>query len=124
MNHKVECNFQYLPFKNQTLTTCSGRTSETPQFQETCFPKEAGRSCRQAKPSRQLQSVVNDHVAVLVFDPEPPGRVAGLLPAVGVNRLHRAVGILPLLVLAGVDLLLARVEVNLLGAVPEERRAE
>lgn len=77
-----------------------------------------------AKPSWLLQSVVHDHIAVLVFDPEPPGRVACLLPAVGVDGLHRAVRILPLLVLAGVDLLLARVEVNLLGAVPEERRVE
>lgn len=77
-----------------------------------------------AKPSWQLQSVVHDHVAVLVFDPEPPGRVAGLLPAVSVDRLHCAVGILPLLVLDGVDLLLARVKVNLLGAVPEETRVD
>lgn len=73
-----------------------------------------------AKPSRQRQLVVCDHVAVLVFDPEPPGGVAGLLPAVGVDGLHRAVGILPLLVLGCVDLLLAGVEVDLLGAVPEE----
>lgn len=73
-----------------------------------------------AKPSRQLHLVVHDHVAVLVFDSEPPGRVAGLLPAVGIDRLHRAVWILPLLVLSGVDLLLASVEVDLLVSVPEE----
>lgn len=72
------------------------------------------------KPSRQWQLVVHDHISVLVFDPEPPSWVTCLLPAVGVDCFHRAVWILPLLVLSGVDLLLASVEVDLLGAVPAE----
>lgn len=66
-----------------------------------------------------LRPVVQEDVAIFVFDPEPSGGVAGLLPAVGVDRLHGAVRILPPLVVGRVDLLLARVEMDLLGAVPE-----
>ena len=71
-----------------------------------------------------LRPVVEDHVAVLVFDAEPSVGVARLLPAVAVHRLHRAVGVLPPLVVGRVDLLLARVEVDLLGAVPERSSSE
>lgn len=66
-----------------------------------------------------LRPVVHDDVAIFVFDPEPSGGVAGFLPAVSVDRLHGAVWILPPLVVSRVDLPLACVEKDLLGAVPE-----
>lgn len=65
-----------------------------------------------------LRSVVHDDVAIFVFDPETSVGVARLLLAVGVDRLHGAVWILPPLVVGRVDLLLACVEKDLLGAVP------
>lgn len=65
-----------------------------------------------------LRSAVHHHVAVFVFDSEAPGGVARLLPAVVVHSLDGAVGVLPPLVVGRVDLPLARVEVDLLGAVP------
>lgn len=65
-----------------------------------------------------LHSAVHHDVAVLVFDSETSGRVAGFLPAVVVHGLHGAVGVLPPLVVSGVDLPLPRVEVDLLGTVP------
>lgn len=61
---------------------------------------------------------VHHHVAVFVFDSETSGRVARFLPAVVVHGLHCAIGVLPPLVVGGVDLLLACVEVDLLGTVP------
>lgn len=66
-----------------------------------------------------LHPVVHDDVAVSVFDPEPPRWVVGFLPAVTVDGLHRAVWILPLLVVSCVDLPLACVEKDFLRAVPE-----
>lgn len=61
---------------------------------------------------------VHHNVAVFVFDSETSGRVARFLPAVVVHGLHCAIGVLPPLVVGGVDLLLACVEVDLLGTVP------
>ncbi len=69
-----------------------------------------------------LRLGVQDDVAIFVFDPEPAGGVAGFLPAVGVDRLHGAVWILPPLIVGRVDLLLACVEMDFLGAVPERER--
>jgi len=69
------------------------------------------------------QLIVGQHVAVLVLDAEPTCGVPGLLAAVAVHRLHRAVGVLPPLVVGRVHLLLACVELDLLGAVPTERGA-
>lgn len=65
-----------------------------------------------------LHSAVHHHVAVFVFDSEASGGVARFLPAVVVHGLDGAVGVLPPLVVGRVDLPLARVEVDLLGAVP------
>lgn len=67
---------------------------------------------------RKLYPVVQDDVSVFVLDPKPPCWVASFLPAVGVNGLHCAVWILPPLVFSSVYFLLARVEVDLFGAVP------
>lgn len=65
-----------------------------------------------------LHSAVYHNVAVFVFDSETSGRVARFLPAIVVHGLHSTIGVLPPLVVCSVDLLLARVEVDLLGAVP------
>lgn len=65
-----------------------------------------------------LHPAVHHHVAVFVFDSETSGGVARFLPAVVVHGLDGAVGVLPPLVVGRVDLPLARVEVDLLGAVP------
>lgn len=64
------------------------------------------------------RSAVHHNVAVLVFDSETSSRVARFLPAVVVHGLHSPVGVLPPLVVGSVDLPLAGVEVDLLGAVP------
>lgn len=66
-----------------------------------------------------LHPVVHDDVAIFVFDPEPSGGVARFLPAVSVDCLHGTVWILPPLVVSRVNLFLACVEMDLLGAVPE-----
>lgn len=63
-------------------------------------------------------SAVHHHVAIFVFDPDTSGGVVSFLSAVVVNGLIGAVGVLSPLVVGGVDLPLARVEVDLLGAVP------
>ena len=68
-----------------------------------------------------LRPVVQENVPIFVFDPESSGGVAGFLSAVGIDRLHGAVWILPPLVLGRVDLFLPCVEMYLLGAVPEKR---
>ena len=65
-----------------------------------------------------LRLVVRQDVAVLVLDAEPPGGVSGLLMSVAEHRLDGAVGILSSLVVGRVHLLLTRVELDLLGAVP------
>lgn len=67
---------------------------------------------------RSLHSAVHHHVAVFVFDSETSGGVARFLPAVVVHGLDGAVRVLPPLVVSHVDLPLARVEVDLLGAIP------
>lgn len=64
------------------------------------------------------RSSVHHNVAVFVFDSETSSRVARFLPAVVVHGLHSPVGVLPPLVVGSVDLPLACVEVDLLGAVP------
>lgn len=63
--------------------------------------------------------IVHNDVSVFVFDPEPSRGITGFLPAVSVDRLHSTIWILPPLVVGRVDLLLACVEMDLLGAVPE-----
>lgn len=65
-----------------------------------------------------LRPAVHHHVAVFVLDSEASGGVARFLPAVVEHGLDGAVGVLPPLVARRVDLPLARVEVDLLGAVP------
>lgn len=65
-----------------------------------------------------LHPVVQRDVAIFVFDPESSVGVASFLSAVSVDCLHCAIWILPPLVVSRVDLLLARVEKYLLGAVP------
>lgn len=69
-----------------------------------------------------LHPSVHDDIAIFIFDPETSGGVAGLLSAVIVDCLHGAVWILPLLVFSCVDLPLACVEMDLLGAIPERGR--
>ena len=68
-----------------------------------------------------LRLVVGQDVAVLVLDAEPPGGVSGLLTSVAEHRLDGAVRILASLVVGRVHLLLACVELDLLGAVPTKR---
>ena len=68
-----------------------------------------------------LRLVVGQDVAVLVLDAEPPGGVSGLLTSVTEHGLDGAVGILSPLVVGCVYLLLARVKLDLLGAVPTKR---
>lgn len=65
---------------------------------------------------------IQDDVSIFVFDPEPPGGVAGFLPPICVDGLHCAIWILSPLVLCCVDLLLACVKKDLFGAVPERNR--
>ena len=66
-----------------------------------------------------LSSVVHNDVAIFVFDPESSVGVVCFLLAISIDRLHGAVWILPPLVVGCVDLLLACVEKDLLGAVTE-----
>lgn len=67
----------------------------------------------------RVSATVQDDVAVFVFDPETPGWVAGFLPAICVDRLDCTIWILSPLEVGRVDLLLARVEMDLFGAIPE-----
>lgn len=63
---------------------------------------------------------VHDDVSVFVFNPDSSCWVTRLLPPVGVDGLHGAVRILSPLVVGRVNLPLARVKVDLFGAVPEK----
>lgn len=71
---------------------------------------------------QSLWPLVHYDISLSVFYPDASCWVAGFLPAVVVDGLHRAVWILAPLEVSRVDLLLARVKVDLLDAIPENDR--